>query len=372
MAPSLDDVGELASLSVLGSLRQRYEGLEFYRDLWWSMGDAGLFGMTVPEEYGGSGGGTRALGQAVSRFAHDGCDMGLTLSWITHLSLCIKSIELFGTRKQKRAYLPKLVSGEWVGAAAVSEPGTGAHPAGIETKAEKKDGGFVLNGKKLYITDGSVADLLVVVAATGESEGGMKELTAFLVETGAPGFSSSRMDLNFLKTSPHAELTFTDMQLADSAVLGAPGEGHSMASRSAFARERSLVLAAGVGLFTAAAQSCGERLVKKHGSFDLEGKEASSWIHHMSALEAYESLSSGLLEAAFDDLERWRKSIDLLIYLGISYAKWGIWLGDFVVKNQIEPSFPLDIILNDMKLVLIGEGMLFKEGRKRYIQPYEA
>jgi alkylation response protein AidB-like acyl-CoA dehydrogenase len=371
MLPSLESIGDLAAREVLGTLEQRYKSSDFSRDLWRRLGEAGLLGITVAEELGGSGGSPRYLGQALRRFAHDGCDMGLTLSWITHLALCVKSIEIFGTDEQREKYLPGLLSGELVGAAAISEARAGAHPAGIETRADADGDGFVLNGSKLYTTDGTVADLLIVVASTGESEGGRKELTSFILETSSPGFEAAKMDLNFVKTAPHAQLVFKDVHLGRESMLGAVGEGHSRASRSAFARERAMVTSAGAGLFSAAGEACGERLVARKGGFELEGKEATSWIHHIAAIEAYSHLSADLLHTAFDDFDSWKSEMDLLIYLGISYASWGVWLGDFVVKHQLEPTFPLDIMLNDMKLILIGERVLFKEGRKRYIRPFE-
>jgi hypothetical protein len=92
----------------------------------------------------------------------------------------------------------------------------------------------------------------------------------------------------------------------------------------------------------------------------------------MSALEAYAGLATDLVELAFDDPARWRGSMDILIYLGISYAKWATWIGDFVVRHKVEPAFPLDLMLNDMKLVLVGEGIIYKEGRRRYIDPYDS
>jgi isovaleryl-CoA dehydrogenase len=296
--------------------------------------------------------------------------MGLTLSWVTHLALCVKSIELYGSQAQKERYLGRLMAGELVGAAAVSEPGAGAPPAGIQTTARLSGSRYVLDGTKLYVTDGPVADLLVVIAETGRGSEGNKEITAFLVETDRPGLSASRMDLNFVKTSPHAQITFEGMELEGDSVLGAIGEGHSSASRSAFARERAMGVAAGAGLFQAAAEASGEMFAEKSGGFELETREAGAWIHHMAAIDAYSHLSADILETAFEDLERWKESMGLLIYMGISYASWGKWLDDFVARHQLHPSFPLDILLNDMNLILIGERVLFKEGRKRFIQPF--
>lgn len=369
MAPRAEEIASIAGRA-RGSLAERYGDSVFSRELWGEMGEMGLLGITVPEELGGSGGTALDLAEAVRLFAHDSCDMGMTLSWITHLALCAKSIELFGTEAQKQEYLPRLASGEWVGAAAVSEPKTGAHPAGIETTATRTDRGYRMYGKKLYVTDGPVADLLVVVASTGEQEGGMKELTAFLVPTDADGFEASVMELNFLKTSPHGELTFNGVEVPTDAVLGAPGEGHSQASRSSFARERSLVLSAFVGMFTAAAEECAAALAGA-GGLAVEGKESAAWIHHMSALHAYSHLSSELVDVAFTDAAAWRKQMDVLIYMGISYAKWAAWIAEFAARRKVADAFPLDVLLADMRLVLVGEKMLFTEGRRRYIKPCE-
>lgn len=368
MVASLDEITQFASERVLGTLGERYESGIFSRGLWNEMGEMGLLGLTVPAEYGGSGGSALQLAMSIREFARAGCDLGLTLSWITNLALCVKSIEAFGTGEQKKKYLPMLTSGEMVGAAAVSEPKTGAHPGGMQTIASRTATGFVLEGKKIYITDGPVADLLVVIAVTGKMPGGENELTAFLVESSLPGFESKRMDLDFVRTSPHGELTFEGVELSQEQVLGGVGEGHSRNSKGAFARERSLVLSALPGLFESAAAEAADRLLDEEGTFGLEGGEAYSWMHHMSALQAYRKLSEDLAEAAFEDHERWRSHIDTVIYLGISYAKWARWMGGLAAARKLSPAFPLDIMVNDMKLVMVGEGLLLKEGRKRFMR----
>ncbi len=368
MVASSDEITEFASERVLGTLRERYESGSFSRVLWNAMGEMGLLGLTVPAEYGGSGGACVDLAVSIREFARAGCDLGLTLSWITHVALCVKSIEAFGTEEQKKKYLPRLTSGEMVGAAAVSEPKTGAHPGGMQTTASRSATGFILDGKKIYITDGTVADLLVVIAVTGKMPGGENELTAFLVESSLPGFESKQMDLDFLRTSPHGELTFEGVELSEDQVLGGVGEGHSRNSKGAFARERSLVLSALPGLFESAAGVAADRLLDKEGAFGLEGGEAYSWMHHMSAMQAYRKLADGLVEVAFEDHERWRSHIDTVIYLGISYAKWARWMGDLAAAPKLRGAFPLDIMVNDMKLVTVGEGLLLKEGRKRFMR----
>ncbi|MBK5092459.1 MAG: acyl-CoA dehydrogenase family protein [Actinobacteria bacterium] len=363
----LDQIKDLARDEVFATLEDRYRSGEFSRKLWERMGEIGLLGMTVPETYGGSGGTPAGLAEAVSEFTRLGCDLGLALSWITHLSLCMKSIEYFGTREQKERYLPLLASGRWVGATAVSEPGSGAHPAGIETRADESDSGYTLNGMKIFVTDGPVADLIIVLAASGEAGKGKKELTAYLVETDTPGCEARSMELNFLKTSPHGELSLSGVNVDAGSVLAERGDGHNLISKGAFARERSLVTVAVSGLCSAASKRLADSYRQKYDSYDFSGTEASSWMHHLSAVEVYRRVSTELVEESFLDYERWKRSLGLLIYLGLSYAKWAAWIEELTADKKLDISFPMDIILNDMKLVLVGGGLLLKEGKKLYM-----
>ncbi len=366
--PSLEEVRSFAREKVLSTLEQRYADGVFSRTLWNEMGKLGLLGITVPEQYGGSGGTPRELAVSVREFAKHGCDLGLTLSWITHLALCVKSIEEHGTERQKSEYLPGLTAGTMVGAVAVSEPATGAHPGGINTTARRSGSGFVIDGAKIYITDGPVADLLIVVAVTGREQGERKELSAFLVESGPESFEARTMDLNFLRTSPHGELSFDGVGVGDEAMLGRPGDAHSKQGKASFARERTLALSALAGTF----EACAEELrggLEEHGdeALGLEGSEAFSWIHHLSALEAYRSLSMMLVEAAFEGGEEWLDLRGLLIYMGISYAKWGQWVSDLAESRQLAGRFPLNLMTKDIRLASVGEGLLMKEGRRRYL-----
>ena len=368
MSVSLEEVREFASTRIIGTLERRYREGVFSRELWHEMCEIGLLGFTVPESEGGSGGTPELLSDCLYEFAREGRDLGLTLSWITHLGLCVKSIERYGTPRQREKYLRRLVSGEWVGATAISEPDTGAHPGGIRSRAVRRDGGYTLSGRKVYTTNGPVADLLVVVAATGDLPDGNKELTSFLVEASAPGFSAEYMDIGFLRTSPHGELRFEDIELPEDSVLGRPGEGHSEASRSALARERSCVYAAMAGFFRSAAAEVAARITQKYEGFNLEGSEADSWVHHLSALEVYRMVARELIEASFGGLRRWKEKLGLAIYAGISCSKWASWLCDLADGRRLEKTFPLDIILKDIELILVGEGLLLKEGRRLYIE----
>jgi len=364
---SEDELRYFASYDVLGTLQDRYREGGFSRRLWSRMGDLGLLGMTIPESAGGRTCVPSTLAESIFLFARYGRDLGLALSWITHLCLCAKSIELYGSDNLKDRYLGRLSSGQLVGAMAVSEPGTGTRPSSIETVASPDGDGYVLHGEKVYTTCGPVADVLVVLARTGELNGGKKELTAFVVESGLDGVEARDMGLDFLKTAPHGQITFDGVRLGADSVLAGAGYGHAPVSKTAFARERSCVTAALSGFIAAAADELAERHKQKHESFELDGAPAFSWIHHMSALSVYRLTSRTLVESSFADHTTWSAAMDLLIYIGLSFRQWLSWLHRFIEENEIGISFPLDIILNDMKLVFVDDGTLFREGSKRFM-----
>jgi len=366
--PHPEDAGRFAREAVLTTLDERYRGGSFSRELWRAMGEEGLLGMTIPTSYGGAGGTPGELARALREFAGEGCDLGLTLCWITHLTLCAVSILKLGTEEQKSRYLPRLASGEWLCAAAVSEPGTGAHPGKMCTRAEADAGGFLLEGTKAFTTGGPEADLLLVMAVTGEAAEGAREISAFLVEGEAAGLTTENMDLEFLRTAPHSITNLAGVRVPAEAMLGAPGEGHSRASRDAFARERAAVFAAVSGILGRAANEVADRYRQRNEGFELDGLEGASWIHHLAALAAYEKLSDGLVADSFEGGASWSASLDVLIYMGISYLKWCVWIEDFVTSHRLERGFPLEPILPDLKLMQVNERLLIKEGRKRFVR----
>ena len=160
----------------------------FPAELWQEMGDLGLLGITVPEEYGGAGMGYLAHVVAVEEIAR--ASASVSLSYGAHSNLCVNQIKLNGTESQKRKYLPGLISGEHVGALAMSEAGAGSDVVSMKMRAEKRNGYYVLNGTKYWITNGPDADTLVVYAKT-DPEAGSKGITAFLVEKTMKGFSTT-------------------------------------------------------------------------------------------------------------------------------------------------------------------------------------
>ena len=195
----------------------------FPRQLWPKLGALGLLGMTVEEEHGGSGLGYLEHSVAMEEVSRASASVGL--SYGAHSNLCVNQLRLHGTPEQKRRYLPKLVSGEHVGALAMSEPGAGSDVVSMRTRAERKGDRFVLNGTKMWITNGPEAETLVVYAKT-EPAAGPHGITAFIIEKGFKGFSTAqKLDKLGMRGSDTCELVFEDCEVPADNVLGAVNGG---------------------------------------------------------------------------------------------------------------------------------------------------
>lgn len=209
------------------------------------LGEFGIFGLHLPEELGGSGADIVTTMLAGEALGEAGVDGGLTLSYGAHTFLCADTIFSHGTDEQKRRFLPKLCTGEFIGCMGLTEPNAGSDVASISTKAEKRNGYYVLNGTKMFITNGSVADIAVVYARTGHE--GYRGISAFVVEKGSPGFKAGKkLNKMGVSTSPTSELIFEDCKVPEVNLIGREGDGFRMAMQTV-EWDRSTLLAPFIG-----------------------------------------------------------------------------------------------------------------------------
>jgi isovaleryl-CoA dehydrogenase len=300
--PSLDfDLGETADLlrdTVMSfaadQIAPRAEEIdrtnEFPRDLWPQLGELGLLGITVREELGGAGMGYLEHCVAMEEVSRASASVGL--SYGAHSNLCVNQIYRNGNDDQKRRYLPKLISGAHVGALAMSEPGAGSDVVGMTTRAEKRGDRYVLNGSKMWITNGPDAEVLVVYAKT-DADAGPRGITAFLIEQGMAGFTTAqKLDKLGMRGSNTCELVFQDCEVPEENVLGAVGGGVKVLM-SGLDYERAVLAAGPLGIM----QSCLDVVVpylherkqfgRPIGEFQLMQGKLADMYTTMNACKAY-------------------------------------------------------------------------------------
>jgi isovaleryl-CoA dehydrogenase len=221
----------------------------FPRELWPRMGALGLHGITVEEEFGGSGLGYLEHVVAMEEVSRGSASVGL--SYGAHSNLCVNQLRRNGTEAQKRAYLPKLISGEHVGSLAMSEAGAGSDVVSMQLRADKKGDRYVLNGTKMWITNSPDAQLIIVYAKT-DATAGARGITAFIVETGTPGFKvAQKLDKLGMRGSSTGELVFEDCEIPAENVLGGIGKGVNVLM-SGLDYERAVLAGGPIGIMQAA------------------------------------------------------------------------------------------------------------------------
>src|SRR5687767_2195072 len=262
----------------------------FPRDLWPQLGSLGLLGVTVEEKWGGAGMGYLAHCVAMEEVSRASASVGL--SYGAHSNLCVNQIRRNGTDAQRRKYLPKLISGEHVGALAMSEPGSGSDVVSMRTRADKKDDRYILNGSKMWITNGPLAETIVVYAKT-DATAGARGISAFIVESAFKGFSTAqKLDKLGMRGSDTGELVFQDCEVPAENVLGVVGNGVNVLM-SGLDYERVVLAAGPLGLM----QACMDVVMpyvherkqfgQPIGTFQLvQGKVADMYVT-MNASRAY-------------------------------------------------------------------------------------
>ncbi|MCG7494741.1 isovaleryl-CoA dehydrogenase [Thalassobius sp. Cn5-15] len=263
---------------------------QFPNELWREMGDLGLLGVTVPETFGGAGMSYLAHVIVVEELAR--ASASVSLSYGAHSNLCVNQIKLNGTDEQRQKYLPGLISGEHVGALAMSEPSAGSDVVSMKLKAEKRNGYYVLNGSKYWITNGPDADTLVVYAKT-DPEAGSKGITAFIVEKSMTGFSTSpHFDKLGMRGSNTAELVFENVEVPFENVLGEEGRGVRVLM-SGLDYERVVLAGIGTGIMAACLDEVMPYMVERKqfgqsiGDFQLMQGKIADMYTKMNSARAY-------------------------------------------------------------------------------------
>ncbi len=328
----------------------------FPRELWPEMGALGLHGITVEEEYGGSGLGYLHHCVAMEEISRASAAVGL--SYGAHSNLCVNQLRRNGNAEQKRKYLPKLISGEHVGALAMSEPNAGSDVVSMRTTAEKRGDRYVLNGAKMWITNGPVADTLVIYAKTDRTAGA-RGITAFIVEKGFKGFKpAQKLDKLGMRGSDTSELVFENCEVPEENVLGAVGNGVNVLM-SGLDYERVVLAAGPLGIMQACLDVVIPYVHDRHqfgqpiGRFQLVQAKLADMYVTMNAAKSYVYA----VARACDDGRTTREDAAGAILYAAERATWmALEAIQCLGGNGYINEFPTGRLLRDAKLYEIGAG----------------
>ncbi|WP_371423382.1 isovaleryl-CoA dehydrogenase [Tardiphaga sp.] len=329
---------------------------QFPLDLWPKIGALGLHGITVEEEFGGAGLGYLEHVIAVEEISRASASVGL--SYGAHSNLCVNQLRRNGSEAQKRKYLPKLISGEHVGSLAMSEPGSGSDVVSMKTRADKKGDRYILNGNKMWITNGPVASTLVVYAKT-DPAAGSRGITAFIIEKGMKGFSTAqKLDKLGMRGSDTCELVFEDCEVPEENVLGTVGRGVNVLM-SGLDYERAVLAAGPLGIMQACLDVAQPYVHERKqfgepiGNFQLvQGKIADMYVA-LSSARAYVYA----VAKACDRGETTREdAAGAILYASERATQCALDAIQLLGGNGYINDYPTGRLLRDAKLYEIGAG----------------
>ena len=356
-----DAVHAFASTEIAPRAAEIDRADKFPMDLWRKMGDLGVLGITVPEAYGGAGLGYLAHMVAVEEISRASAAVGL--SYGAHSNLCVNQINRNGSDAQKKQYLPKLISGEHVGALAMSEAGAGSDVIGMKLRAEERAGHYLLNGHKMWITNGPDADTLVVYAKT-DPKMGARGVTAFLIEKGMKGFSiAQKLDKLGMRGSTTGELVFKDVEVPADNVLGGVGGG-ARVLMSGLDYERAVLAAGPIGIMQAVLDNVipytheRKQFGQSIGEFQLiQGKVADMYTVLQAARSFCYTVGKNLDALGAEHVRQVRKDCASVILWCAEKATWMAGEGIQVFGgNGYINDYPLGRLWRDAKLYEIGAG----------------
>jgi alkylation response protein AidB-like acyl-CoA dehydrogenase len=332
----------------------------FDHDLWAELGGFGLLGLPVPEQYGGSGADIMTTCLALEALAEGGGDAGLGLSVGAHVTIGTVPIWLHGTEEQKQKYLPKLTTGEYIGAMAITEPEAGSDAASIKCRARRDGNEWVLSGSKIFITNGSIADTIIALAVTDPDAGPGQGISAFIVERDTPGFSVGRdLDKMGTRSSPLSLLHFDDCRLPHNSMLGDEGAALWAVAFECFDWERTVMIASSIGGMKASL-SAAVAYAKERVAFGKPIAHQQVIQHKLADMKAQLDAARLLLYRA-----AWLKQEGLPHQTEASVAK--LFVAEAAMHNAVEGTqifggygyikeYPIERSMRDAKLVSIGGG----------------